>query len=132
MNGDQWKSIENFRPCLEQWGDPYAMDLGFVTLLDRMCTKVGLAFSIVKGYSVSADHHADCYHRLGQACDFYIPHSGGMRPAFNELKRLWWFGGIGAYPYQNPQRFHVDMGPPRQWVRDKHGDDVPIGGGSIW
>ena len=76
---------------------------------------------ITAGYCKTG-HSKNSYHYKGRAIDFWTKLS--PRKVMRVVDRLGLFGGVGLYPWSNPDFFHIDdrkNGMYQRWVSPEKG-----------
>jgi len=123
-----WTQLTHFRRT-EMWGDYKKMHPFLMHAADRARHVVNHYFIVTCGWELEG-HSPNSFHKEGKAFDFKIKQKtqGLVADApfshtniFRLLMGIWWFGGIGFYPFDKGIDFHLDIGPYRFWIRTDTG-----------
>uniref|UniRef100_A0A6M3LIC7 Peptidase n=1 Tax=viral metagenome TaxID=1070528 RepID=A0A6M3LIC7_9ZZZZ len=103
-----WKRIDYFSPDdqIDNFGDPYRMDVNLIFGLDALRKYTGRAIVIHCGY----EKRPTGFHPHGMAVDCHIV---GLHPfdQFIAASRFEVFNGIGIYPKWHSPGLHLDTRP---------------------
>ena len=125
-----WRQVKHFSPdaTIDNWGDPYKMDVNLVFGLMEMRIYTGRAILVHYG----CEKRPSGYHPPGMAVDINIV---GLHVVdqFIVAGRFEVFNGIGVYPWWNSQGLHLDTRPIKdrfqpeaRWASPSKGIYVPL------
>jgi len=89
--------------------------------LVKLNKSLGKEYDICVHCGIEGKHSATGFHPKGMAVDCHFEVGGKLvmpdKVVYDILKH--WEGGLGVYDFWNNPGFHLDIGPVRQWCKNR-------------